>query len=293
MYNLYTMNYVWNLPNLSFFFFSPLQIYTMIYTECEKETFVEEKKRRKNWRGERWGGAFLVRGGEREIERGREERGYACVATKNVFYVRLYECYFGHFSERMPAWTHEHTRKQTGCRPLKTRGDPEWVWTHPLTCVTSLVGTRQKIDPSLVDKTLQESTAWLSSNFFQKSGLFFWCKFFLYQTKSPIFWKKFELSQSVDSCSVLSTRRGSTFCSVLQCVAVCCSVPSLQHTATHCSPTSLDNPPPQQQSNSIQHSVYTHCNTLSIHTATHCNTLQHTAKQCTLQHTATHCNTLQ
>ena len=30
------------------------------------------------------------------------------------------------------------------------------------------------------------------------------------------------------------------------------------------------------------------------HTATHCNTLQHTATHCnTLQHTATHCNTLQ
>ena len=42
----------------------------------------------------------------------------------------------------------------------------------------------------------------------------------------------------------------------------------------------------------IQHTA-THCNTLR-HTATHCNTLQHTATHCnTLQRTATHCNTLQ
>jgi len=74
--------------------------------------------------------------------------------------------------------------------------------------------TLQKVDPRLVDKTLQESTDWLSSNFFQKIGLFVWYKKNLHQKKSPDFWKKFELSQAVDSCSVLSTRLGSIFCLV-------------------------------------------------------------------------------
>ena len=66
-------------------------------------------------------------------------------------------------------------------------------------------------------------------------------------------------------------------CSMLQHVAVCCSVLqcvrcrylhyAAPHTATHC--------------NTLQHTV-THCNTLQ-HTATHCNTLQHTATHCTTQ----------
>ena len=110
-------------------------------------------------------------------------------------------------------------------------------------------------------------------------------------------------------------------CSVLQCVAVYCSVccnvlkhritsaasshcNTLQHTATHC--------------NTLQHSrkvlgwhqsrvrvliaatkckiilnTANRCNTLK-HNEIRCNTLQHTATHCnTLQHTATHCNTLQ
>jgi len=102
--------------------------------------------------------------------------------------------------------------------------------------------------------------------------------------------------------------------SVLQCVAVCCSLCVavccgvcsrvfsiftraqlsqtrhgtiiLQHTATHCK--------------TLQH-IATYCNTLQHtqcpaksntsrnNTATHCNTLQHTATHCsTLQHTAAH-----
>ena len=117
-------------------------------------------------------------------------------------------------------------------------------------------------------------------------------------------------------CSVLqsvTTQCNILRCSMLQCVAACCSVPSfallcrltltrgealftlcrslcrrlkllrtpeddtLQHNATQC--------------NILQHTT-SHCNTLQ-HTTPHCNTLQHTATHCnTLQHTATHCNTL-
>jgi len=92
------------------------------------------------------------------------------------------------------------------------------------------------------------------------------------------------------------------YCSVLQCVAVCCSVLHqshlsrdwqtrlMQHTATHCS-TLQHTAIHKKLTNEID---ATHCNTLQ-HTATHCNT-QETDKRdwCnTLQHTATHCNTLQ
>jgi len=107
-------------------------------------------------------------------------------------------------------------------------------------------------------------------------------------------------------------------CSVLQCVAVCCSVAvpavccsvavrpeccsmlqslrlsvslwgylaltscrllsHVQHTATHC--------------NTLQHTA-TYCNTLQP-TIAYCYTLLHTAKYCNLlQHIANHCNILQ
>jgi len=72
-------------------------------------------------------------------------------------------------------------------------------------------------------------------------------------------------------------------CSVLQCVAVCCSVLQpltvLQHTATtHCNILQTDTRPPLTVTSVLQPL------TVLQHTATHCNTLQHTA---------THCNILQ
>jgi len=114
-------------------------------------------------------------------------------------------------------------------------------------------------------------------------------------------------------------------CSVMQYVAVCCSV--LQcvqpntHTTTHCSTLqrkvsvmavnvwslglifAVKLQPTATHFNTLQHPA-TPCNTLQ-HTASHCNELQSTAAHdicqeieeathCnTLQHTATHCNTLQ
>jgi len=100
-------------------------------------------------------------------------------------------------------------------------------------------------------------------------------------------------------------------CSVLQCVAVCCSfewcdilpwcqpVMSLYasiiidtHHHTHHPTRHVSGQHTAMRCNALQHTA-THCNTLQ-HTATHCNTLQHTATHCnTLQHTAIHCNTLQ
>ena len=120
-------------------------------------------------------------------------------------------------------------------------------------------------------------------------------------------------------------------CSVLQCVAVCCSecVPLLSRSGGlhwKCNGAYTDRRAPEiarfgrsasngTHCNSLQHTA-TQCNTLQ-HTATpcnsdpilqfyrggvysaasnvaHCNTLQHTATRCnTMQHTATHCTTLQ
>jgi len=107
--------------------------------------------------------------------------------------------------------------------------------------------------------------------------------------------------------------------SVLQCVAVSCSVSQcnvrdavhsycadaqitslcgqerlrrstrtqLQHTATHCNPLHHNAP----HYNTLRHTA-THCNTLH-HTATHCTTLHHTAPHCTTLHrTAPHCTAL-
>jgi len=71
-------------------------------------------------------------------------------------------------------------------------------------------------------------------------------------------------------------------CSVLQCVAVCCSdvTHSLMHLLAHNDVSHVWN--------ALQHTA-THCNTLQ-HTATHCNTLHHTTTYCNaLQYTATHC----
>jgi len=89
-------------------------------------------------------------------------------------------------------------------------------------------------------------------------------------------------------------------CSVLQCVAVCCSwLQCLQCVAVCCGMlSSCKIAPTYIQDKSEVASTYTQhaatqCSTLQ-NTATHYNTLQHTATHCiTLQHTATHCNTLQ
>ena len=76
----------------------------------------------------------------------------------------------------------------------------------------------------------------------------------------------------LQTCLAAATR---DCCSMAQCVAVCCNERLLL-----CLPTAHNTPVSQ-------------CNTLH-HTATNCNTLQHTAQDSnTLQHTATHCNTLQ
>ena len=82
---------------------------------------------------------------------------------------------------------------------------------------------------------------------------------------------------------------GTWYCSVLQCVAVCCSEVlvgwHLQHVCLDCT----SNTRQTTQQHTATHT--THCNTLQ-HTATHCNTLQHTSTQCiTPQHATTHCNT--
>ena len=91
-------------------------------------------------------------------------------------------------------------------------------------------------------------------------------------------------------CSVLhlkwiltSLHIPSLCCSVLQCVAVCCSVLQWKWMLT-----SLHIP-------SLTHFPHTCRDPFQLqHTATHCNTLQHTAThRNTLQHTATHCNALQ
>ena len=85
-------------------------------------------------------------------------------------------------------------------------------------------------------------------------------------------------------------------CSVLQCVAVCCSVWQcvLQCVAVCgsvwlvcCGVSSHGH---EWQFNGVD--TNSHCNTLQ-HTVTHCNTLQHTATHCQilLQHTTTHRNT--
>ena len=107
--------------------------------------------------------------------------------------------------------------------------------------------------------------------------------------------------------------------SVLQCLAVCCSVPALQCVAlclcrsvlqcacvvVCCNVLQCRLQPRTEllfrhtcdmthsrATNTLQH-IATHCNTLQ-HVATHCNTLHHIATHCnTLQHTATRCLTLQ
>jgi len=92
-------------------------------------------------------------------------------------------------------------------------------------------------------------------------------------------------------------------CSVLQCVAVCCSQQrrgAKCHVRDMTSDALYECDPPSYivgydcacvHCNILEYTA-THCNTLQ-HTAEHCNTLQHTATHCnTLQHTATHCNTL-
>jgi len=77
-------------------------------------------------------------------------------------------------------------------------------------------------------------------------------------------------------CSVgCSLWQGVAICgSVLQCVAVCCSVK------------------PSYRCASVKRSIGTHCNALQ-RTVMHCNTLQHAATCCNmLQHAATCCNML-
>ena len=71
--------------------------------------------------------------------------------------------------------------------------------------------------------------------------------------------------------------------SVLQCVAVCCSV--LQTSGM----PHFQKRPMHNINSDLQHSA-TVCKRLQ-HTATHCNTQQHAATRCnTLHYTATHCN---
>ena len=93
-------------------------------------------------------------------------------------------------------------------------------------------------------------------------------------------------------------------CSVLQCVAVCCSRSVLQCVAVwHDSGTSLGCPWSPTLQHTMKPHIATHCNTLQ-HNATYCDTLQQIAKHCltlqnitthylTLQHTASCCNILQ
>ena len=93
----------------------------------------------------------------------------------------------------------------------------------------------------------------------------------------------------------------SSRCSVLQCVAVCCSRES-RATQSHSRGRIAGTPQHAASRCNMQHTT-TYCNTLQ-HTATYGNTLQHAATCCnmlqrtatccnTLQHAATHCNTLQ
>ena len=90
--------------------------------------------------------------------------------------------------------------------------------------------------------------------------------------------------KSVRECAVCCS--GSVCCSVLQCVAVCCSVGWMKSVRE---PRGCVPLRPRARHCKTLHTA-THC-TLQ-HTA-HCNILQHTAHCNTLQHTATHCNTLQ
>jgi len=62
-------------------------------------------------------------------------------------------------------------------------------------------------------------------------------------------------------------------CSVLQCVAVCCSVLAIADDATKRLRQAIGG---------------IHCHMPLQHTETHCNTLQHTATHCNTLHT--HCN---
>ena len=87
-------------------------------------------------------------------------------------------------------------------------------------------------------------------------------------------------------CSVLQTSGMPHFqvCgNVWQCVAVCCSV--LQTSGM----PHFQKRPMHNINSDLQHSA-TVCKRLQ-HTATHCNTQQHAATRCnTLHYTATHCN---
>ena len=94
-------------------------------------------------------------------------------------------------------------------------------------------------------------------------------------------------------------------CSVLQCVAVCCSVswrPNFkamragQDTATSCNTLQQAATPCNQlertatSCNALQHAAK-HCNTQQQQDSTHCNVLQHTVKHDALQCTARHSKT--
>jgi len=111
-----------------------------------------------------------------------------------------------------------------------------------------------------------------------------------FNKRATIYWALLRAMMYKDKvCYGSSARcRQALRCSVLQCVAVCCSV--LQ--ALRCTSNQSSEPCEMAQYSHPQHTA-THCNPLQ-HTAVHCNTLQYTATHCsTLQHTATHCNTLQ
>jgi len=139
--------------------------------------------------------------------------------------------------------------------------------------------------------------------------VFVWCCVLQYVAMSSI--SRAETQRSDHVCGGFAMN-AAVCCSVLQCVAVCCSgcyitsreagthqeesiarvgtaIESLQHAATYCN-TLQHTANTLQYTETHQQRSITHAGTArgdATHCTTHCNTRCHT-----LQHAATHCNTL-